>query len=74
MNLGTSLGGHGESASTLVLMVKTQILEIVYFWKIWKIDTKFGFKSIELARWNSIFNQQGQKIPPIFVYIPSSIS
>jgi hypothetical protein len=26
-----------------------------------KIDTKFGFKSIELAKCKSIFNQQGQK-------------
>jgi hypothetical protein len=33
------------------LLEKTQILEIVYFWN---FDTKFGFKSIELANWNSI--------------------
>jgi hypothetical protein len=31
---------------------------MVYFWK---FDTEFGFKSIELAKWNPIFNQQGQK-------------
>jgi hypothetical protein len=38
--------GQGESAGTLVLAVKTQLLEIVYFWK---FDTKFDFISIELA-------------------------
>jgi hypothetical protein len=32
--------GQGESAGTLVLTIKTQLLEIVYFWK---IDTKFDF-------------------------------
>jgi hypothetical protein len=50
--------GQGESAGTLVLTVKMQLLEIFYFWK---FDTKFGFKSIELPRGNTIFNQQGQK-------------
>jgi hypothetical protein len=34
------------------------ILEIVYFWK---FDSKFGFRSIEIANWNFIFNQQSQK-------------
>jgi hypothetical protein len=50
--------GQGKSASTLVLRVNSQLLENVYFWK---FDTNFGFKSIELAQWNSIFNQQGNK-------------
>jgi hypothetical protein len=50
--------GQGESASTLVLTVKTQLLEIDYFWK---FDTKFGFKSIELTQWAFVFNQQGQE-------------
>ena len=50
--------GQGESSGTLVLTVKMQRLEIFYFWK---FDIKFGFKSIELAQWYTIFNQQGQK-------------
>jgi hypothetical protein len=50
--------GQGESAGTLVLTVKTQLLENDYFWK---FDTNFGFKSIELAECHSIFNQQAQK-------------
>ena len=50
--------GQGESAGTLVLAIKIQVLEIVYFRQ---FDTKFYFKNIELAKWNSIFNQQGQK-------------
>jgi hypothetical protein len=50
--------GQGESAGILVLTVKMQIWKIVYFWK---FDTKFDFKSIELAKWHSLFNQQGQK-------------
>jgi hypothetical protein len=32
--------GQGELTCTLVLAVKTQLLEIVYFWK---FDTKFSF-------------------------------
>jgi hypothetical protein len=51
------VNGQGELAGTLVLTVKTQLLEIIYFWK---FDTKFGFKSMKLAQ-NSIFNQQAQK-------------
>jgi hypothetical protein len=41
------VGGQGELTCTLVLVVKTQLLEIVY---LWKFDTKFSFKSIELVR------------------------
>jgi hypothetical protein len=44
-------GGQGESAHTLVLTVKTQKLEIVYFWK---FDIKFGSKSIKLVYWKQI--------------------
>jgi hypothetical protein len=36
--------GQGELTRTLVLAVKTQLLEIIYFWK---FDTKFSFKNIE---------------------------
>jgi hypothetical protein len=50
---------------------KMQLLEFDYFWK---FDTKFDFKIIELAKQNSIFNQQGQKQGQVFVYIPPSIS
>jgi hypothetical protein len=39
--------GYGESAGTFVLTVKTQLLEMVYFWK---FDTKFDFKLIELVQ------------------------
>jgi hypothetical protein len=35
-----NITGQGELAGTFVLTVKTQLLEIVYFWK---FDTKFGF-------------------------------
>jgi hypothetical protein len=61
--------GQGELAGTLVLTVKLQLLKFVYFWK---FDSKFNFKSIELAKQISIFNQQDQNREP-FVYIPSSI-
>jgi hypothetical protein len=44
--VGPQLGGQGELAHTLVLTVKTQKLEMVYFWK---FDTKFGSKSIKLV-------------------------
>jgi hypothetical protein len=45
--------GQGELAG-----VKTQLLEIIYFWK---FDTNFCFKSMKLALGNSISNQQAQK-------------
>jgi hypothetical protein len=45
--------GQGELAHTLVLTVKTQKLEIVYFWK---FDTKFGSKSIKLILGRTIKN------------------
>jgi hypothetical protein len=38
--------GRGELTRTLVVAVKPQLLDIVYFWK---FDTKFSFKSIELV-------------------------
>lgn len=50
--------GHGESAHTLVLPVKTQKLEIFYYYK---FDPKFGFKSIKLVLSYVTFDQKGQK-------------
>jgi hypothetical protein len=47
-----------ENQPILVLIVKTQKLDIVYFWK---FDTKFGSKSIKLVLWRPISNQQGPK-------------
>jgi hypothetical protein len=38
--------GKGESAHTLVLTVKTQKLEKLYFWK---LDLNFNYKSIKFV-------------------------
>jgi hypothetical protein len=50
--------GQGELAGTLVLTIKMQLLEMIYFCK---FDTKIGFKSMKLVLRHSTFNQQGQK-------------